>query len=741
MKFSFIIPTVRQTTLVRDCIASIRKFEDPRDFEIIVVDDGSVHDVQMWLKEYCERDGVRIFLKKENKGFAHTVNVGIAQAKGDYMILLNNDVVLIKPVLKHLEAAFVRDNLVGVVGAKLLYPDMRVQHAGVVRMGKTPTFIHVHKHAPRNFPAVCQSRYHVSVTGALFAIRRSVMEAIGTLNENYFLACEDTEYCLRTWQGGWRVFYCADVEAVHQEGGTRGNTDTTKLKKGPQWFLKERETFSKFMNDLPKFNVDYFEERVRQLNGGSQEGVSVPEGHSVELTQQHVAGASKLNYPNNSISEIRANHSLEHVSWRRVMDVLADWHRALKHGGRLEIRTPDLEFIAKRYLSGKVTPEWAPDEKFIKDHLNPEVTPGWWANMKLFAGQDVPANFHYICFDFQMLKTCLERAGFSEVRQLHLHPEVSPGELQVEAVKALPKVGNVITTKKKILVKRAGALGDVLMTTPIVRHLKEMGGDDVTVDVATNCGAVYINNPLINQVVPPNHPTSAYDKVIDLDLAYERAPNQHIIDAFSMVAFESVDYDKSTMMVVPESDRGVVAQKLKEAGVEPGGFVVVHMAVTWKNRTLPKEFWAQALDKVVQAGFKVVQIGAGPDHTLSQRGLIDFTKQLTLHQIAALISASECFVSNDSGMLHIAGTTDTPIVGIFTSAKGEFRVPFRNGSYGHKVAIVKPDIACIGCLHREPPPVVYCDCRRGDFKCLDLIKPEMVLHAMDHLLAEIAVTS
>lgn len=728
MRFSFIIPTVRQTTMIRDCVASIRRFEHDREqYEIIVVDDGSDRNVQAWLKDYCGREGVTFIPKAENKGFAHTVNTGVAQAKGDFLILLNNDVNLIKPILAHLEAAFARDPLVGVVGAKLLYPDMKVQHAGVVRMGKSPTFIHQNKFAQRNAAVVCQSKYFVSVTGALFTIRRSVLEAVGALNEDYFLACEDTEYCLRVWQNGWRVYYCADVEAVHQEGGTRGNTDQTKLKKGPEWFLKERETFAKFVRDLPKFNVDYFEDRVRTLNGSEPPAqFQALEGHVLKLTPAQMTASAKLNYLPGTVPEVQANHSLEHVSWRNLMGTLQEIYRVMKPGGRFEIRTPDLEFIARSYLERKTTPEWPADETFIKGNLHSEITPGWWANMKLFAGQDHDANFHYVCFDFDMLKSCLERAGFSDVQMVDLGAEVSPGELQVEARKPMPQVANVVTQKQKILVKRAGAVGDVIMTTPVVRRLKQKMGNDVTIDVATNCGAVYLYNPHVNAVVPVAQPTAGYDRVIDLDLAYERAPEQHVIEAYSQVAFGSSDYDKTTELFVTKPDLDFVDRKLLEAGV-PKTFIVLHMAVTWKNRTLPREMWARAVGQL-PLGVGVVVIGAGNDYVLNKgANIFDFTRQLTLHQIAALTARAASFVSNDSGMLHVAGATNTPIVGVFTAAKGEYRVPFRDGFYGHKVRIVKPDINCYGCLHKETPPVVYCDCRRGDFACIGMIKPETVV--------------
>ena len=90
--FSLIIPTVKQVDLVVSCIEKIRFHEKSDNYEIIVVDDGSDFNVQTGLRAYCQNNDVRIFCKDENRGFAHTVNVGLRNALGEYLILVNNDI-------------------------------------------------------------------------------------------------------------------------------------------------------------------------------------------------------------------------------------------------------------------------------------------------------------------------------------------------------------------------------------------------------------------------------------------------------------------------------------------------------------------------------------------------------------------------------------------------------------------------------------------------------------------------
>lgn len=750
-KFSFVIPTVRQTSLVQQCIESIWKFEPEKTkYEIVVVDDGSDVYVQNWLKDFCANNGVKLHLKDKNQGFSHTVNIGLRNALGEYLILFNNDILLIQPVLDQLERSFAVHERIGIVGAKLLYPNHTIQHAGVIRAPNSHSFIHINKHRPRHVEDVNKSGYFLAVTGALFAIKRSAYEVLGGLNENYFVACEDVEYCLRSWKHGLRVFYDHKIEAVHLEGETRGNTDASKLKKGAQWFLKEKETNAKFFNDLRAMDIHVLEGMVRSCNN---EGV-VESGAPKDLVKleigcganpqpgythldirplpdvEHVMDFSKdrLPYSDGQVDEILLNHVIEHVSWRKLPFIFQEWSRVLKPGGRVFLRTPDLEFICRTYIEGKMTPEWPGDEDFVLKNLSAKMTPAWWANIKLFAGQDYSDNYHFLCFDLAMIKELFERYGFERVSRVTVKPEFSPGELQVEAfkplraeqVKAPPKT-------KKILVKRRGALGDVLLTTPIVKRLRLDHGPTAIINVATDCGAVYINNPYIDAIIPANSPTAGYDHFYDLDLAYEKQPNMHIIDAYSQAVFADVKYDKSTILSVADTDRHAIDQVIQEKNIDVSRLIVAHMAVTWKNRTWSKEQWRQTFEALVADGYRVALVGSGGDFVLQGEGIVDLTKRLTIHQIAELVNRAKCFVGNDSGLMHVAGTTSTPIVGLFTCAKGELRVPFRNGEYGHSCKVIRPTADCYGCLAMEKPPVVFCDCRRGDYICLTQITPEIVV--------------
>lgn len=769
--FSLIIPTVKQTDLVKTCIEKIRRFEKSDDYEIIVVDDGSDQNTQIYLQALAQNNNLRLFCKSENKGFAHTVNVGLRNALGRYLILVNNDIEWFKPILHMFRDSFEKDPLIGAIGAKLMFPPGEmIQHAGVVRIGKTNNFIHINKHVARSHPSVNVSKYYESVTGALYGITREVFEKVGDWNENYFLSCEDTEYSLRIWTAGYRVYYNADIEAVHHEGLTRGNTDHIKKVKGLDWFQKERETLPKFFEDVKRFNLDAIVNRVHKLNylpTPSQEKLDAaprplkklevgcgnfPQPGYIHLDVRkfdHVDvvcdfSKDRLPYPDNDLDEILSNHSIEHISWRLLPHVIKEWFRTLRPGGRVFFRTPDLEFICRTYLEGKTTPEHPTDENFIKEHLSDSITPAWWANIKLFAGQDYPSNFHFLAFDFAMAKQTLERFGFVGVNRCNLKQVFSPGELQIEAYKpgqsdVTPEPLELLEPLKgpRILVKRRAALGDVLLTTPIVRHLREVNGNDAVIDVASDCGSIYIQNPYVNNVFAGSHPAVGYDQVIDLNLVYEKKPNQHIIESYVEAAFPSgIDsqFDKRTELFPSETDKDFVLSRMRDSGLNPEQCIIMHCAVTWKNRTWPKERWVKTAQLLAGLDRKVIIVGSGSDYKWQAANVFDLTGKFTIQQISYLISMCSVFVGNDSGLLHVAGTTKTPIVGIFTSAKGEYRVPFRNGEYGGDCTIMKPDVECYGCLARETPPVVFCDCRRGDYACLGQITPEGVFAAVKEYL-------
>ena len=198
----------------------------------------------------------------------------------------------------------------------------------------------------------------------------------------------------------------------------------------------------------------------------------------------------------------------------------------------------------------------------------------------------------------------------------------------------------------------------------------------------------------------------------------------HIIDAYSKRIFDDCNYDKHTDIFYDENDRNIVDSIILLNKKDL--FAVVHMARTWKNRTPEVNVWEGILRKYY--AYKVIVVGTSADLYIRKENTIDMRNRFSINQLCYLISKARIFISNDSGILHIAGATQTKILGVFTAAKAEFRLPFRNGKLGYMAEAIIPDIDCYGCLHEEPPPVTYCECRWNNYECLNRIKYSINIH-------------
>jgi len=240
---SVVIPTVRQTALVERCLTSLKNHTVWPNLEVVLVDDGSSPEVQARLTEIAAAHGCQLILKPDNTGFAKTVNIGTQKARGAYLVLVNNDIIFID---RHWLRALVTEasrGRNGVVGARLLYPDRRIQHAGVYYLPEARCFDHLYRHKPGSFPPALQTREVLAVTGALMLVRRETWDKLGGMAEEFFVAYEDVDFCLRAWQNGWRVAYCGKSVAIHTEGATRG---TTPQNKDGEWYRRELEGWALF---------------------------------------------------------------------------------------------------------------------------------------------------------------------------------------------------------------------------------------------------------------------------------------------------------------------------------------------------------------------------------------------------------------------------------------------------------------------------------------------------------------
>ncbi len=259
---SIVIPTIKQTTMVEDCVLAIKKNTQHVSYEIIVIDDGSSKEIQDDLSRLSKKHGFSLILKDENEGFSKTCNRGIKEAKGDYIVLLNNDVMVEPDWLPPLVKAIEKDKSVGIVGSRLLYPDGKVQHAGIFFDATVETaFDHRYRYWNKDNYQVLQEKTVVGVTFALALIRIEVFKEIGYLDEDMFLSLEDVDFCLRARQAGFNIKYIPRSVAFHLEGKTRGRYF---FNMNPEWVVRQIETLDIFFAKWADTNIS---KQVPDLDG------------------------------------------------------------------------------------------------------------------------------------------------------------------------------------------------------------------------------------------------------------------------------------------------------------------------------------------------------------------------------------------------------------------------------------------------------------------------------------------
>jgi GT2 family glycosyltransferase len=217
-----VIPSYRDAELVRGLVRSIRRTTRRDRVRIVVSDDASGPEHLAALRRIR---GIEVIASEQNTGFAATVNRGLRAADPALdVVLLNSDTVVMRHWLAVLQYHSLEDDYMGIVGAKLLYPDGRIQFGGTVRnLGAPQWFDHRFRFKPASYGPASIPQPVLAVTGACMYIRREVLEDIGELDEGYAMAYEDVDYCLRCWQSGRRVQYAPSAVVEHAESMTRGS--------------------------------------------------------------------------------------------------------------------------------------------------------------------------------------------------------------------------------------------------------------------------------------------------------------------------------------------------------------------------------------------------------------------------------------------------------------------------------------------------------------------------------------
>ncbi|HTZ64153.1 MAG TPA: glycosyltransferase [Solirubrobacteraceae bacterium] len=216
-----VIPSYRDADVVRRAVSSIQRTVPRELARIIVADDASGPEHVAALRAI---EGIEVVESAQNSGFAANVNRGIrASDPARDLVVLNSDVVARPGWLACLQYAASQDDDVGIVGARLMYPDEGIQFAGTVRnLGAPEWFDHRYRFKPENWGPASVAGPVLAVTGACMYIRRPVLERVGSFDERYPMAYEDVDLCLRAWQAGFRVLYFPAAGLFHHESVTRG---------------------------------------------------------------------------------------------------------------------------------------------------------------------------------------------------------------------------------------------------------------------------------------------------------------------------------------------------------------------------------------------------------------------------------------------------------------------------------------------------------------------------------------
>jgi GT2 family glycosyltransferase/radical SAM superfamily enzyme YgiQ (UPF0313 family)/Tfp pilus assembly protein PilF len=218
---SIIIPVFNNLELTQNCLESIWEHTPPELYEIIVVDNGSSDGTPVFLKHLTAAGKIRHIPNEKNLGYAKACNQAARSARGDYLIMLNNDTVVTGGWLNALIEAVEKNDNLAIVGAKLLYPNDAVQHAGVAFNQKGKVY-HIYRYFHRDHPAVNKTREFQVVTAACQLIRTSVFLQVGLFDEGFLNGFEDVDLCLRVGQLGYGILYNPDCVVYHLESMTPG---------------------------------------------------------------------------------------------------------------------------------------------------------------------------------------------------------------------------------------------------------------------------------------------------------------------------------------------------------------------------------------------------------------------------------------------------------------------------------------------------------------------------------------
>jgi len=258
---SIVIPTKDHAMLLRQCVESVRTRSTYRRFELVIVDhDSTEPDARAYLSKLAGVDGSRVVPYSGAFNYAAECNLGVAQATGQVVVLLNNDVEVITPGWLEELAGHACQPGTGLVGALLLYPNRTIQHAGVI-LGVNGSADRPYLGYRRGYAGVAgRALAAQNVTGlitACAAIRRDRYLEVGGMDESLAISHNDLDLCLRLIERGYRNVWTPHAELIHHESVSRGLENSPEQRaRANDEALRFRARWGPRANHDPNYNLN-----------------------------------------------------------------------------------------------------------------------------------------------------------------------------------------------------------------------------------------------------------------------------------------------------------------------------------------------------------------------------------------------------------------------------------------------------------------------------------------------------
>jgi len=374
---SIVIPVYNHFAHTLACLRSIARYPGSADFEVIVVDDCSSDETAARLPDI---GGIRVLRNAQNLGFIGACNAGAAQARGEFLVFLNNDTATTAGWLEALLGTFDERADCGLAGAKLIYPDGRLQEAGgiVFSDGSGWNYGRFDDPAAPSYGYLREADY---CSGAAIALRRELFQRLGGFDSHYAPAYyEDTDLAFRVRAAGLKVYYQPASTVVHFEGVSSG-TDTASGTKRFQLLNQEkfRERWAADLARQPAPGTPIALAREHRARGRVlvvDACTPMPDRDSgsvrmLNLIRLLLADGWKVSF----LAENLAHHGHYTEALQRlgvealyhpwIADAVA-WFR--EHGGLLDVVILSRHYVASAYT--RLAREYAPHARLIFDTVD-----------------------------------------------------------------------------------------------------------------------------------------------------------------------------------------------------------------------------------------------------------------------------------------------------------------------------------------------------------------------------------